>query len=142
MKVGYVEVDPAEPLVLSFPAPGSAPTINYLTGKHWAQRERVLKPWREWTQLAYWKVKRTALAQSLVGQPAEVLFTLPFRDRRKRDPHNYIGSVVKACIDQLVHDGFWPDDDPRYVRILEPELIVDPSEEREARIWIWRRRDA
>ena len=68
-------------------------------------------------------------------------FTLPFRDNRKRDPHNYVGSVVKAMIDQLVHDGLWPDDDPRYIRILEPKLVVDKSDERECVIEIRRRAD-
>lgn len=122
-------------LVLTFPQPDAPPTINYLNSmQHWAQRDRALKPWREWTALSWWKVKRTRAAQVLVGVPCLIEVTFSFATKRKRDPHNYVGSVVKAMIDQLVHEGVWPDDDPRWVSVVEPVLQIDSSPERECHI--------
>jgi hypothetical protein len=52
--------------------------------------------------------------------PSVVSLTLPVKDRRKRDPHNYCGTVLKAVIDGLVQAGAWPDDTPEYVGHREP----------------------
>lgn len=48
---------------------------------------------------------------------------IPVRGRRRRDPHNYTGTVVKAIVDGLVDAGFWPDDTGEHVTIVDPMLL-------------------
>lgn len=52
--------------------------------------------------------------------PCDVHVSIPFSTNRKRDPHNYTSTVVKAVIDGLRIAGCWPDDDPTWVRVLDP----------------------
>ena len=72
-----------------------------------------------------------------------VQVTIPFDTNRRRDPHNYCGTVTKAVIDGLKDQkarsprkgdpmvvtgvGLWPDDDEQYVGHREPILVVDPE---------------
>jgi Holliday junction resolvase RusA-like endonuclease len=55
-------------------------------------------------------------------EPALVRVHIPFTQNRRRDPHNYCGTVVKAIIDGLVKAGAWEDDTPEYVEHLSPVL--------------------
>jgi hypothetical protein len=59
--------------------------------------------------------------------PSIVRVTIPFTQHRRRDPHNYVGTVVKWIIDGLVYAGAWPDDTPEWVEVLEPVLVKDPE---------------
>lgn len=54
--------------------------------------------------------------------PSIVQIHIPFTTNRRRDPHNYCGTVLKAVIDGLVQAGAWPDDTPDYVGHREPVL--------------------
>ena len=83
----------------------------------------------EWARGVGWEWKR--LPQDVRGRwravPAVVWVTLTFREKRRRDPHNYVGTVVKALVDGLVRVGVWPDDTPEWVTVAEPVLrIGDP----------------
>lgn len=88
---------------------------------HWAQRRRLLVPWREWTAYT-WRAQRTK--SDVVGVPCEVTVEIAFSRRGRRDPHNYTGTVCKAVIDQLVHEGVWPDDTSEWVHVNDPILVV------------------
>lgn len=111
-----------------FPLPSRAPSINELTGKHWAVRSRALEPWR--TAIGWaWKALPAAEQAEVTNKPCHVLMTIPFHvtdaqwKGKRRDPHNYVGTVVKACVDQLVNQLVWPDDDPEWVTVDEPVLV-------------------
>ena len=52
-----------------------------------------------------------------------VTVTIPFTQNRRRDPHNYCGTVLKAIIDGLVHAGVVPDDTPEWIGHREPRLV-------------------
>lgn len=107
---------------LRFPAPSTPPSINAVTGKHWAVRRRMLEPWRTAAGWAWNALPREVRAE-VAGRRCSVHLTIPFAARRARDPHNYVGTVCKAVVDQLVEQGAWPDDTPAWVTVPEPTLV-------------------
>jgi len=122
-------------LELRFAAPGRPISTNQVNRIHWAQRRRELRPWRDAVALA-WKQARTDWPL-VKGHRCTVEVFLPFPDKRRRDPHNFTGTVIKALIDELttktqrygkqvvtVREGCWPDDTPDYVEVIEPRIVV------------------
>lgn len=123
-------------LELRFPLPDRPLSINEGHARNWAAKRRRLQGWREGVALA-WNVagkKRKAVQ----GKPCNVHVTIPFDVSEKqfksgrRDPHNYVGTVVKAIVDQLACDKHckgqkcnhaWPDDTPEWVTVIEPTLV-------------------
>ena len=70
----------------------------------------------------YRRAAWAALAARPGAQPPSIVeVSLPVRDNRRRDPHNYY-PTVKAIVDGLVDAGLWPDDTPEFVRTVEPVL--------------------
>ena len=125
------------PLILSFPAPNVPLSENQSRRMHWAARGRRLNPWKDAVGWAWLQVSRPD-QKHWTGRPCHVLVDLPFSKGGRRDPHNYIGTNVKALIDALVVQGVWPDDTPEWVTVLEPKL-VHPSDE--ARVLLYARGD-
>jgi hypothetical protein len=72
--------------------------------------------------------------------PALVRVHIPFPVDRRRDPHNYCGTVVKAIVDGLVNAGAWDDDTPEFVEHISPILykgdmvIIELHEKADARL--------
>ncbi len=120
---------------LKFPVPESRPlSINQANRMHWAAKRRELEPWRDGVMLA-WKTARP-LWHKVKDRKVRIELELPFPDKRRRDPHNYV-VVLKALIDALttqretvgkhtviVWDGCWPDDTPEWVETTEPILVI------------------
>jgi hypothetical protein len=81
---------------------------------------------RAWQEAAFyaWKEHRLGLAGEALGKPCTVTVHLGFHTNRRRDPHNYVGTVCKWIVDGLVMAGLWPDDNPEYVSLAEPVLVV------------------
>lgn len=77
---------------------------------------------RKWGEAAQRAAERLNGARSL--PPSIVRVTIPFSTNRRRDPHNYVATVVKPIVDGLVRAGCWPDDNPEYVTVAEPTLVV------------------
>jgi hypothetical protein len=99
----------------------------------YARAERILV-WKTATQLAWAShCNRTGIARRL--EPSLVRVSIPFRQRRRRDPHNYCGTVVKAILDGLVLAGAWADDTPEYVEHLAPSLPVGGTQLVTVSIW-------
>lgn len=118
-------------IVLPFSSTPSTPlSTNEAHRLHWASRRRRTDPWRD---AAIVLARAERLADKVKGWPADVQVVIPVRDRRRRDPSNYVGTVVKAVIDGLVTAKVWPDDSPEWVRVIEPELRVGGNPE--VRIW-------
>ncbi len=108
----------AEPLVITHSAPDQLLSLNQRL--HWAVHARAVREWRYWAcVVALNQHGRTGPALG----PSVVTVELPVRDKRRRDPHNYI-ATVKPIIDGLVDAGLWPDDTPEWVSVAEPRLIV------------------
>lgn len=110
---------------LRFPIPENPLSIN--RAKHWAKTRRLLAPWRDAVGWA-WNTTRRG-RREITNVPCDVYVTIPFDvtpgqwEGKRRDPHNYVGTVCKAIIDQLVEQGAWPDDTPEWVTVHEPTLV-------------------
>lgn len=114
------------PVVITIPRPPT-PVIgeNKLRGMHWGQRARAMDPWRD--EIA-WLAKRHRAAIRAMPKPVTIAITFRFPLNRVRDPSNLNGGgITKALIDGIVNAGCLPGDDPRYVRTVEPVLLVDKT---------------
>lgn len=110
-------------VVMRFPAPGGKVlSINESIGTHWAARRRSLEPWRVEMGWAWKRLPRVE-RDAIIDVPCRVQVTIPFRDIRRRDPHNYVGTICKALVDQLVEQGAWPDDNAAWVTVDEPVCV-------------------
>lgn len=113
------------------PPPAMPISTNESNRLHHHARSRALGPWKE----RAWGVALAAnLRAAVAGTPCTVRVRIPFATSRRRDPSNYVGTVVKAVVDGLVQAKVWPDDTPAWVTVLEPELVVDPSAETPAAV--------
>lgn len=108
---------------IGFHAPTEPLSINRANTLHWAARDRLLKPWR----LIVETYARRMVRRGWKPVPLTIQVTLPFRTNRRRDPHNYTGTVVKAIVDGLVRGGVIPDDTPEWATIMDPVLEVQPK---------------
>jgi hypothetical protein len=113
-----------EPLVLTFHAPTVPLSINRAHQLHWAARRRLTDPWRDMATVLMRQVIR---GRWVNVRPVTIQVDLPFRTRGRRDPHNYVGTVVKAVVDGLVTGGLIPDDTPEWATILEPTISHQPD---------------
>lgn len=104
----------------TYKAPNRPLSINESNRMHWAPRRLRLAPWKELTRAAYRDAKKDT-----TGVPVNVLVILPFERKARRDPHNYTSTMVKVIVDVLVAEGLVPDDTAEWVRVIEPELVVD-----------------
>lgn len=85
---------------------------------HWTARRKLVAAWRQWA----WVV---ATQEGWTGLPPSVVeIAIPFARNARRDPMNYVGTVLKAVIDGLVDAGCWPDDTPEFVTITQPLLEI------------------
>lgn len=98
--------------------------------KPWStNQDRNLNPYDRHARIQAWKGPTALFAgmelKSLRGnpQPLLVTVTIPFTTNRRRDPHNYCGTVVKAIIDGLVLAEVVPDDTPEWIGHREPHLV-------------------
>lgn len=108
-------------LCLSFPAPTVPLSINEAHRLHWAARRKRTDPWRDIAILA---AREAVLREHWTPTPISIRMELPFRQKARRDPHNYVGTVVKAVVDGLVRGGIIPDDLPEWATIVEPVLPI------------------
>jgi hypothetical protein len=108
---------------IRFPTPGGKVlSINDSAARNWAAKRRLLADWRDSVGWA-WKLLPMAERREVIGVPCRVQVTIGFRTAARRDPHNYVGTVCKALVDQLVDQGVWPDDTPEWVTVDEPICV-------------------
>lgn len=111
-------------MILNLGRPPARPvSINETRGKHWASARRDLDPWRDLVATLARPLGRR-ITSTTGHRHITVELTIPFPRGGRRDPHNYTGTVVKACVDGLVAAGVVPDDTPRWVTVLDPALVV------------------
>lgn len=107
---------------LTFPCPDRPLSENESRRmQHW-ERSRRLNPWKEAVKYAW--IQARGHREWIIGQPCTVQMDLPFSRGGRRDPSNYIGTVVKATVDMLVHLKVFPDDTPDWVSVIEPNILV------------------
>jgi hypothetical protein len=121
-------------LVVEFRAPTVPVSVNETNGRHWSVLAKRTGPWRDVAQ-AHLRNARVRGAVPWEGQvPVTVHLALPFAKAARRDPHNYVGTNVKAVVDGMVRAGIVPDDTADWVTVLEPDLVVQPQSPRTATI--------
>ena len=86
---------------------------------HPQERAAKIKLWKQSTMLMF---RSNFMGEQRPQPPSIVQVSIPFSSNRRRDPHNYCGTVLKAIIDGLVQGGAWPDDTPEWVGHREPIL--------------------
>lgn len=101
--------------------PAKAVSINEVVSSHWRRTHDAKVTWRD---TVFYLAKENRLPTLIAGRPCDIRFTIPVPDKRRRDPHNYVGSVCKWAIDGLVLAGCWPDDTAEFVTVLEPRLVL------------------
>lgn len=112
-----------EPIVsFTFTAPNRPLSINEANKMHWAKKRLRLAPWKELVRDAYREATK-----GTTGVPVKILVWLPFERKARRDAHNYTSTMVKMIVDILVAEGLVPDDTPEWVRVEDPELVIDPQ---------------
>lgn len=118
--------DPAIRLRLRIAYAGHPPSINEAIRKRAVQTADMTAGWKANTIVA---ARQAVMARHLVlpFPPSVVRMTVPMPDARRRDPHNYTPTVVKACVDGLVASRFWPDDTAEYVVVVDPKLQEVPG---------------
>ncbi len=70
----------------------------------------------EWRKAAHWAARAVKLPKL---HKAQIIATLHFGDRRRRDPHNYY-PTLKAIVDGLVDYGLLDDDSHQY--LIGPDI--------------------
>jgi crossover junction endodeoxyribonuclease RusA len=110
-----------------FPQPVRPWSVNERL--HHTRTAGLTRQWRGMAKLAAqsWRNKNRSDWNRHKNRPALVCVTIPFPDRRRRDPMNYTGTVVKAVVDGLVDAGLWPDDGPEWVEVADPVIVVDTT---------------
>lgn len=92
---------------------------------HWSKVRERLDPWRDtaaWVAKGKRKQVHALIAEH--GLPLRVRVTIPFEVNRRRDPHNYTGTIVKKLVDSLILAAWVPDDSERWVEVADPLLVV------------------
>ena len=102
------------------------------------KRNALVQSWKSDTAAAWLTVDRSEKdrypKEDEWFAPSVVRLHIGFKQRRRRDPHNYCGTVLKSVVDGLVGVGLWPDDTPDWVGHRESNLIV-PSLTTVVEIW-------
>lgn len=113
-------------LAIDLPTVPAAPlSMNEAKGMHWRKVRDRCDPWRDtvaWLGKQHRRTVHALIAEH--GRPLAVRVTIPFAVDRRRDAHNYTGTVVKAVIDGLQIAGWIADDTPEWVTVLDPILTV------------------
>jgi hypothetical protein len=110
-------------LTFSFEPPDKVFSIN--EKPHWSIAASMKSSWRSAGAVYGRKARIDAkLPRPSFTDGVRVQVFLPFRTERRRDAHNYTGTVVKALIDGMRDAGLFPDDTPEYVTVMDPILDV------------------
>lgn len=129
VSVGPGATREGDTLTATFMAPTLPLSINKAHSLHWSARRRQTNPWRDFATMMT-RTWRLGVWKGWEAQPVTVQLALEFRTGARRDPHNYVGTTVKAFVDGLVSGGLIPDDTPEWATILEPVLEVQPDKSR------------
>jgi hypothetical protein len=117
---------------VEFIAPTAPWSVN--ARMHHMSEHRIARQWRETAA----RSARFQLGFGVTLPACEVHVAIPFPRAGRRDPHNYVGTVVKRIVDGLGPElvrrtgvspgaGLWPDDTPEWVTVIEPSLAVRPD---------------
>lgn len=106
---------------IRFPLPTKPKSYNQTAGRHWASTNTAKHAWLDATIAAFTAAADTCAP--LRGQRVLIRVAIPMPDKRRRDPHNYVPTVVKPIVDGIVRSGVLiPDDNSDWCEVAEPCL--------------------
>lgn len=118
---------------LAFIQPTHPLSINDAKGAHWAKVKGSLDPWQNaaWVTAHNHRVRTMKHRHIPLWRPKPIVVqpVIQFRDGRRRDPHNYVGTITKALVDGLVRAKIVPDDNPDWVTTWEP--VIEANRDRD-----------
>jgi Holliday junction resolvase RusA-like endonuclease len=117
-----------KPYILTFTAPTKPLSINESNRLHWAVRRKRLKDWHNLAIIAYKNMKKED-KEELKKYKIKIKVILTFPKNARRDPHNYIGTNVKAIIDGLIKAGLTEDDTQKYIEVIDPYITINDTNE-------------
>ena len=97
----------------SLTVPRADDWLNANRRDHYMQHAAKVRAWRD---AAHWIARAEKLPKV---RKAQIIATLHFGDRRRRDAHNYY-PTLKAIVDGLVDHGLLPDDSHQY--LIGPDI--------------------
>jgi len=111
---------------LEIPNPVPPRSVNKIGRQNYWVQHNNSKPWRHTTELVCrsWKHSHTDAWRRHVRIPARVQTIIGVNASRRRDPANFMPTVVKPIVDGLVDAGLWPDDTPDWVRESLPTFAI------------------
>jgi crossover junction endodeoxyribonuclease RusA len=105
---------------VSFTFPGPAKRMSSNDRMFWAAKAGLTSLWR---QTAHMYARRNKHRFTVPPVPSNVLITFEVSDPgRRRDPMNAY-PTIKAIIDGITDAGIWPDDNSRWVTVIEPRFV-------------------
>lgn len=110
-------------LAVGFAQPSAPVSINAVAGRGWRTRHAASAPWRDAVAAVVRPWVITHSPGIRLELPVEIHVTLEVLGSRRRDPHNYVSTIMKPMVDGLVVAGLLPDDDAAHVHTHEPRLV-------------------
>lgn len=107
--------------------PGKAVSINEVFGRSWQKQQANKKAWLE-AGWAHGNEIKAALRRDKVitplQRPATIRFSFSVVGERRRDAHNYAGTICKWFIDGLVLAKVFKDDSSEHLTLLDPTFQI------------------
>lgn len=107
---------------IRFPLPCAPVSYNASAGKHWTTQHKAKHAWQDAARIAALQAADRLSWCKQIRTLVKVAIPVP--DKRRRDPHNYVPTVIKPIIDGLVQAGTFIDDSADYLEVGEPSLWV------------------
>ena len=107
----------------SFTFIAPAQLLNLNDRDHWAVRAKSVAVWRQSAWAAGHAHRQRSGPSNFPITDQLVTVELPVKDRRRRDPHNFI-PTCKAIVDGLVDAGIFADDSHEHLSVAEPVLSI------------------
>lgn len=104
-------------VTLQFDPPDKPWSTNQDRNLHPHTRHKKVNKWKQASKDAW-----TAAGHPPITGFVIVELEIPFTQNRRRDAHNYCGTVLKATIDGLVEAGAFEDDSTDHLGHREPVL--------------------
>lgn len=113
-----------------FAQPAKVVSINEISGRHWAVAARNFKTFWEKAGWAHGNELRHTLRKDRFQTPLEVPATIQFvfsvEGTRRRDGHNYAGTVCKWFIDGMVLAKVFKDDTTEHLTLGDTTFRIVP----------------
>lgn len=116
-------------LGLYLPCPAKPLSINEAAGRSRQVWRKRTDPWKH-RVAALLREARAGVPELLrrVMEPGPITVRVSWQaaGNRRRDPHNYTSTVVKAAVDGLVAGELVPDDTAEWVTVVDPVIRPVP----------------